>query len=833
MSNAHHFPKLSSKPSIPPTPRDTPALGTGLGGRSKNITAISNSGADSSSLPDSPVISTRQKTDQRRTVSSDDEPPHTYAFKSRPGVHAERELNAFRDNMEGMDRRLKVLEEAQARTEKQQDSMDTKLDFLVNAVKGGASAPPALVPSTTQEEKPRIGPSNPPPNPDHKAMAERIQGRRDRDKALEQIPSEFKSQAQALTRTVVKALLTVKKLTSDAPPFYYKNGQPDFFPAEFTHKGYCKPHPHWDKSFADNYHWFATYIDAWKKSIPEDGSAFEKASKQFTDRQILVLLHDGPFSSLVTGYKNAHPRRGGNRKSSADEKTKRREVSRLEGKAFKRQSYRSEMKEMAGQRWNPAWSKQVMSPVVTDDEGGQVVQQPAWRARWWTKALIAMDNAERASVLAKPGIHPPLPKTTIVVASGPPPSIYTGTGENRKIVKIPLVLISKEWRNSPTNAAWMEASAHLIDSTLTRKPDLSAFIAAHPPPVEPDQAKAKDEVEYEDGGEGEDQGNIGIEWEYDGEDEGENEHEDGGDGKNKYQGGDQGEGGEEGVGEIHGDWFTGGNLEKEYGDFGTEDSVPNVGVEQVVESGGGNEDDEDEDDLYASDPAPTAPALVKTQPLAAQEPELSQAESDIAIDPRILKHSSSARPRRRPQIRPITTAGFPLPASTTQPNSAVSSALPPTPQDAAWPPHGWAPNVPQRWYPTATMDPTEHEPSPPNVAPEDSAFPNPPPPMPAPPTLSQQERDMAESVTRTAFASRPTAKKKGQTVGSQKVRTQIKQAKQMNPGPSTSTAPGALNSGEEPVQAKRKRGRPPGAKNKKTVEKERLAAEAARQHGES
>jgi hypothetical protein len=87
MSNAHHFPKLSSKPSVPPTPRDTPALGTGLGGRSKNITAISSkcpstlfvstahpasldSGADSSSLPDSPVISTRQKTDQRRTLSS-------------------------------------------------------------------------------------------------------------------------------------------------------------------------------------------------------------------------------------------------------------------------------------------------------------------------------------------------------------------------------------------------------------------------------------------------------------------------------------------------------------------------------------------------------------------------------------------------------------------------------------------------------------------------------------------------------------------------------------------------------------------------------------------
>ncbi|KAG8738328.1 hypothetical protein FRC11_001490, partial [Ceratobasidium sp. 423] len=508
-------------------------------------------------------------------------------------------------------------EERQTRSEMKQESMDSKLDFLVSSVKSGASALSALAPSTPREEKPRTNPANPLPNPDHQALGMLIQGRRNHDKALEHFPSQFVSQAQTLSQNTVKSQLEIEKVTCDPPLFYYKDGQPDFFPVQFTRNGYCKPYFHWDKPFADNYPCFTTYIDAFRKSVPKDGSAFAKVAMEFTDRQILVLFHNGAFSSLVTAYKNENPKtKGCQHKTSTEEKMKKREVSRLDRKTFLRGSYQgdAQVKPVAGPRWNVGWSKQVMSPVITDTKGGQIVQQPEWRAGWWTNVLLAMDNADWAMVLAKPGIHPPLPKSTTVIVPGPPPTIYMGKGEDKKIVKIPLVLISRKWRKDPINVAWMEASESLIDSTMTRKPDLSAFISAHPAPVEPDQTKANDNVDYKRGNEGEGQGDF--KGEYDGEDEDEDE----GKGRGKGKGGGEGKGEDKGVDRMDRGGFAGAQAEAEYSSFRAQGLVSNLGLEQMVK---GNHDD-----LYAPNPAPV-PAPAPTIPLctqapASQEPEGSQ-----------------------------------------------------------------------------------------------------------------------------------------------------------------------------------------------------------------
>ncbi|EUC59366.1 hypothetical protein RSOL_311410, partial [Rhizoctonia solani AG-3 Rhs1AP] len=86
-------------------------------------------------------------------------------------------------------------------------------------------------------------------------------------------------------------------------------------------------------------------------------------------------------------------------------------------------------------------------------------------------------------------------------------------------------------------------------------------------------------------------------------------------------------------------------------------------------------------------------------------------------------------------------------------------------------------------------------------------------PMPPPPTLSQQTAAAAA-----AFAPEPTKQRKK--------RTKAQPSEQDTPGPSTITQD--LNPSEEPPK-KRRRGRPPGAKNKKTLDKERLAAESQQQ----
>ncbi|KAG8708563.1 hypothetical protein FRC11_006366 [Ceratobasidium sp. 423] len=57
MPAACQLSKSTPKPSIPPTSRDTPALGVGPSSQSKGVTAVNNSDGDSSSLPDSPIVS--------------------------------------------------------------------------------------------------------------------------------------------------------------------------------------------------------------------------------------------------------------------------------------------------------------------------------------------------------------------------------------------------------------------------------------------------------------------------------------------------------------------------------------------------------------------------------------------------------------------------------------------------------------------------------------------------------------------------------------------------------------------------------------------------------
>ncbi|KDN34829.1 hypothetical protein RSAG8_12099, partial [Rhizoctonia solani AG-8 WAC10335] len=297
---------------------------------------------------------------------------------------------------------------------------------------------------------------------------------------VEKIPSEHKAQAVAFTRMVAKAGLGgVRKLTSNVPGFYYQHGQPNYFPDEFTgDDGYCKPYPRWNKSFADNHHWFSVFITLWRSMVPEDGSEFTVACRKFTDRQILVLLHDGPFKSLAVGWNQENPAEH-TEGSEVEKNAKKRGAARLESKALTRLKYHPEIIHVAGPGWGATWSKPVMSPELTDSEGGKLIKRSRWRAAWSNDMYEAINNAERGNELAKPGVHRPLARHTIELVNDPPPPIYLGKGKNKTLVKLPLAMISKRWRKTLEGKARMKVSAHLINEDLKHKPDISAFLKAH------------------------------------------------------------------------------------------------------------------------------------------------------------------------------------------------------------------------------------------------------------------------------------------------------------------------------------------------------------------
>ncbi|EUC67638.1 hypothetical protein RSOL_566990, partial [Rhizoctonia solani AG-3 Rhs1AP] len=270
-------------------------------------TVIGGSDDGSSSLPESPrpVLPTQQPVARDLRLSSDDEPKQTQAVTatSRTRVQIERNMNTMRSEFEGLktdvNGQLNRMEERQVRLETQQSLVLQKLDTLIEQIsKAQVVAPTNFY---AKEERPDL--SEQPQSNEYFQLGSQIQGRRDHDKALEEFPIEHISRARDLTRSVARSLFGVKKLTTDATPVYYKEGRPDFFPKELTNRdGYCKPYPHWDISFADNYHWFSVYLSLWRSMVPKDSSAFEMACRGFTDRQLLVLLHDGPFKSLVTGW---------------------------------------------------------------------------------------------------------------------------------------------------------------------------------------------------------------------------------------------------------------------------------------------------------------------------------------------------------------------------------------------------------------------------------------------------------------------------------------------------------------------------------------------------
>ena len=118
---------------------------------------------------------------------------------------------------------------------------------------------------------------------------------------------------------------------------------------------------------------------------------------------------------------------------------------------------------------------------------------------------MSADNAYWSLQIARPGNCARARRTIQYVEDAPPNHLRAADGQ---VMKIPMCMISKVWRRD--NEAWMKANPHLIDTTLSKKPDTLAFVTAHPAPAE---LEGEEDAQDEEAGEieqrGEEEGGNG------------------------------------------------------------------------------------------------------------------------------------------------------------------------------------------------------------------------------------------------------------------------------------------------------------------------------------
>lgn len=91
------------------------------------------------------------------------------------------------------------------------------------------------------------------------------------------------------------------------PYFEDEYGEPDTLPAQFIDPdtGYCRPYPHWKAALTKQAAWVPTFILRFRSTIPNDRSELSNVLRGLSDEAITILLHDGPFKSATTAWRDA------------------------------------------------------------------------------------------------------------------------------------------------------------------------------------------------------------------------------------------------------------------------------------------------------------------------------------------------------------------------------------------------------------------------------------------------------------------------------------------------------------------------------------------------
>ncbi|QRV94933.1 hypothetical protein RhiJN_22951 [Ceratobasidium sp. AG-Ba] len=491
------------------------------------------------------LVSRNPAAEHGNAATSRTGPNSTMPTQSRSTLILERQINAL----------ATAQEEYKLSNDEQHQRTDEKLNRILEAVAQlsqsrtvtGNLTPVSrsITPSGPPGPEPKLYLANPAPTPELIAIISKVVTEARNRVGTKKGGTENNSIKEHVRVTWYR-MLGITSAKGVRPHFEDDFSEPDTLPAKFLdpETNYCQPFPHWSASLTKQTAWVPTYLLRFRSTIPNNESELSNMLRALSDEQILILLHDGPFKTAQTTWRDFYTscdtwnfpvdlsdadassfdivlpigqvrrvqpknltscrrshkvlpeqlvveRDSDMRKSKEEIDTMRsnaRRYQRSDRKAAARGRYIATIPSLQGPEWEYLSHPGYTSPDESDDEGQLITKRPDYRAQWETNLFEAIQVAEHEKAKAKPGLCPRFPKRQLEITRRPIPQLERGTGTNKVIVRVALCGISKAWREA--NPHEFTKYAPLINAKATTKPDISAFLARYPMPDTAENAES-------------------------------------------------------------------------------------------------------------------------------------------------------------------------------------------------------------------------------------------------------------------------------------------------------------------------------------------------------
>ncbi|QRV77038.1 hypothetical protein RhiJN_05053 [Ceratobasidium sp. AG-Ba] len=412
-------------------------------------------------------------------------PDPTTLTHSRSTLALERQINAV---LTAQDELKRLNDEQHRRTDERLDRVLDAVGQLIDRVGNNTfiSAPPSR--SLTPFDNPILNPTSHLANPvaDAKliATAAKVCDEFRSRIGHKEVGPEINAQKEHV-RVTWYQVLGITSSKGIGPHFEDEYGEPDTLPAMFVdpETNYCRPYPHWTQPMDKQTAWLGTYLLRFRSTIPNDQSSLSNSLRNMSDERILTLLHDGPFKTAQTVWYNMNK----TEEEIQSMKSNSRRYQRSERKAALRSRYISTIPSLQSPEWEYLSHSGYVSPDESDDEGCLVTKRPSYRAQWEINFYEAIRVAEHEKAKAKQGLCPRFSARRLEVVRRPVPQLERGKGRRKTIVRIALCGLSKSWREA--NPLDLAKYKPLINVRAATKPDIGAFLRKHPLPESAEDAE--------------------------------------------------------------------------------------------------------------------------------------------------------------------------------------------------------------------------------------------------------------------------------------------------------------------------------------------------------
>ncbi|KAG9120485.1 hypothetical protein FRC07_004010 [Ceratobasidium sp. 392] len=223
--------------------------------------------------------------------------------------------------------------------------------------------------------------------------------------------------------------------------------QPDTLPVQFRdpNTGFIQPYPHWLAPLTRQVAWIPTYISRFKAMIPNDQTALSKTLRDLSDKQIIILLYDGPFKTACAAWRLSKKTEEEMRQMQSET----RRYQRGKRKVAMRSRYIQNIPALQSPEWGFLYHSGYMSLDESNNEGNLLTKIPSTCSQW---------NHQ--------------------IVNAPIPHLERGTGSAKVSVCVAEGAISKSWRASHSD--YVARFAHLINASETCKPNVLDFLERHP-----------------------------------------------------------------------------------------------------------------------------------------------------------------------------------------------------------------------------------------------------------------------------------------------------------------------------------------------------------------